>query len=151
MHDSICPNEQFVGANKMKKMALNIIAGNVAEEDIGHLRKLFHSIDIDGNGVITLEELQKVVASEGLIELQSEVLAVMQGIDMDGSQTLDWREFLAASLDRTVFLKETYIRQVGTATQISHIITTSTATARTAVYDVCNVGNLRYYQVHSSI
>jgi EF-hand domain pair len=96
----------------MKKMALNIIAGNVAEEDIGHLRKLFHSIDIDGNGVITLEELQKVVASEGLIELQSEVLAVMQGIDMDGSQTLDWREFLAASLDRTVFLKETYIRQV---------------------------------------
>eukprot|EP00953_Heterococcus_sp_UTEX-ZZ885_P010732 6259-Heterococcus_DN1.PRE.2 len=102
---------QFVGANKMKKMALNIIAGNVAEEDIGHLRKLFHSIDIDGNGVITLEELQKVVASEGLIELQSEVLAVMQGIDMDGSQTLDWREFLAASLDRTVFLKETYIRQ----------------------------------------
>lgn len=53
-----------------------------------------------------------MVAAEGLIELQGDVLAVMQGIDMDGNQTLDWREFLAASMERSVFLRESYMRKV---------------------------------------
>lgn len=55
--------KRFVGAGNLKKMALNIIASNLAEEDIGHLRKLFHSIDIDGNGVITLEVRLNVCVS----------------------------------------------------------------------------------------
>ncbi|CAN0219366.1 unnamed protein product, partial [Phaeothamnion confervicola] len=96
--------------NNMKKVALNIIARNLHEDDIGHLRKIFQSIDLDGNGVITAEEFQQVVASEGMLEMQKEVFELMKGIDMDGNQMLDYNEFLAATLEKAVFLRSAYLR-----------------------------------------
>lgn len=33
---------------------------DVADEDEGHLRKVFEALDLDGNGEITVEELQQV-------------------------------------------------------------------------------------------
>lgn len=33
---------------------------NARDEDEGHLRKVFHALDLDGNGEITVEELQQV-------------------------------------------------------------------------------------------
>ena len=102
---------RFVGANYMKKMALNVIAGSVEEEDIGHLRKIFHSLDVDGNGEITLDELQQVVSEEGLIGMQGEVHRIMQGLDMDGNRAIDYREFLAATMEKNVFLRERYMRK----------------------------------------
>ncbi|CAM9421813.1 unnamed protein product [Chrysoparadoxa australica] len=103
--------KRFVGSNAIKKLALNVIAHNVEEEDIGHLRKIFHSLDVDGNGEITVEELQLAVASEGMLELQEEVVALLAGVDTNGNSSLDYQEFLAATIERRVFTQERYMKQ----------------------------------------
>lgn len=102
---------RFVGSCTLKKMALNIIAQNLQEEDIGHLRKVFNSIDIDGNGVITLDELHKVVQAEATPQLQEEALTMLVGMDMDSSQTVEYNEFLAATMARAVWSREAYMKQ----------------------------------------
>eukprot|EP00638_Chattonella_subsalsa_P011219 CAMPEP_0117802558 /NCGR_PEP_ID=MMETSP0948-20121206/15814_1 /TAXON_ID=44440 /ORGANISM="Chattonella subsalsa, Strain CCMP2191" /LENGTH=492 /DNA_ID=CAMNT_0005635405 /DNA_START=188 /DNA_END=1667 /DNA_ORIENTATION=+ len=102
--------KQFVGMNKLKKHALNIIANQLTEAEIGHLKKVFSAIDDDGNGVITLEELRMAMRMEGMEAVEAEVMALMDGIDIDGSHSLDYQEFLAAVVDRNIFIREENIR-----------------------------------------
>jgi Ca2+-binding EF-hand superfamily protein len=52
----------------------------------------------------------QIVSQEGLEVLEEEVLRLLQGIDIDGSNTLDYREFLAATMDRNVFIREENMR-----------------------------------------
>ncbi|CAN0435196.1 unnamed protein product, partial [Discosporangium mesarthrocarpum] len=72
--------------------------------------QVFESLDEQGNGVISVNELQKVVQQEGLSSLYEEVVRLLQGIDIDGSNTLDYREFLAATMERNIFIREENIR-----------------------------------------
>ncbi|KAG5185335.1 calcium-dependent protein kinase [Tribonema minus] len=98
---------RFVGMGKLKKVALNVIAQQLTEAQIGHLRDVFEALDADGNGVISVEELKKIVIEEGL---EDEVAYLLRGVDIDGSNTLDYREFLAATMDRSVFVREENMR-----------------------------------------
>lgn len=41
-----------------------------------------------------------MAASEGLAGLHAEVQELLNAVDMDGNQTLDYREFLAASMEK---------------------------------------------------
>mmetsp|Transcript_9411 Transcript_9411/g.14440 ORF Transcript_9411/g.14440 Transcript_9411/m.14440 type:complete len:555 (-) Transcript_9411:311-1975(-) len=102
---------RFVGMGKLKKVALNVIAHQLTEAEIGSLKQLFQQLDGDGNGVITVEELKEVCRQEGLDALQEEVLSLMQGIDIDGSNTLDYREFLAATMEHNVVIREENVRR----------------------------------------
>ncbi|CAN0014780.1 unnamed protein product, partial [Choristocarpus tenellus] len=48
---------RFTAMGHLKRTALNVIANQLTEADIGHLRQVFQKIDVDGNGVITIDEL----------------------------------------------------------------------------------------------
>lgn len=60
---------------------------------------MFERLDVEGNGVISENELQQVVQQEGLGNLQDDVVRLLQGIDIDGSNSLNYREFLAATME----------------------------------------------------
>lgn len=45
--------------NRLKKMALHVIAKNMAEHEITGLKELFKSFDTDNSGTITLKELRE--------------------------------------------------------------------------------------------
>ncbi|KAM1125275.1 hypothetical protein ACFX2B_040093 [Malus domestica] len=61
--------KQFSTMNKLKKMALRVIAERLSEEEIGGLREIFKMIDADGSGSITFDELK-----EGLTKVGSELM-----------------------------------------------------------------------------
>ncbi|KAF5937913.1 hypothetical protein HYC85_025419 [Camellia sinensis] len=50
--------KQFPAMNKLKKMALHVIAERLLEEEIGCLKQLFKMIDRDNSRTITFEELK---------------------------------------------------------------------------------------------
>lgn len=102
---------RFVGMGKLKKVALNVIAQHLTEAQIGHLRDVFQSLDADGNGSISVEELRNIVAQEGFQVLEEDVERLLHGIDIDGSNTLDYREFLAATMERSIFIREENMRR----------------------------------------
>ncbi|KAF7818888.1 calcium-dependent protein kinase 20 [Senna tora] len=90
--------KQFSAMNKLKKMAIRVIAESLSEEEIGGLKEMFKMIDADNSGQITLEELKNGLERVGADLKESEILWLMQAADIDNSGTIDYGEFLAAML-----------------------------------------------------
>ncbi|CAM9457643.1 unnamed protein product, partial [Laminaria digitata] len=84
--------KRFIGMNHLKRTALNVIANQLTEADIGHLRGVFLKIDADNNGSICIDELK-------------------MGVDVDGNDSIEWEEFLAATIDRNLFIREDNVRR----------------------------------------
>ncbi|KAM1121045.1 hypothetical protein TB2_002661 [Malus domestica] len=90
--------KQFSAMNKLKKMALRVIAERLSEEEIGGLKELFKMIDTDNSGTITFEELKEGLKKVGSELMESEIKSLMEAADIDNSGTIDYGEFLAATL-----------------------------------------------------
>jgi calcium-dependent protein kinase len=90
--------KQFSAMNKLKKMALRVIAESLSEEEIGGLKQLFKMIDTDNSGSITFDELKQGLKRVGSNLMESEIKDLMNAADIDNSGTIDYGEFLAATL-----------------------------------------------------
>ncbi|XP_020233115.1 calcium-dependent protein kinase 10 [Cajanus cajan] len=90
--------KQFYAMNKLKKMALRVIAENLSEEEIAGLKEMFKMIDTDNSGQITFEELNVGLKKFGANLNESEIYDLMQAADVDNSGTIDYGEFIAATL-----------------------------------------------------
>uniref|UniRef100_A0A803PXA9 non-specific serine/threonine protein kinase n=1 Tax=Cannabis sativa TaxID=3483 RepID=A0A803PXA9_CANSA len=89
--------KQFSAMNKLKKMALRVIAERLSEEEIGGLKELFKMIDTDNSGTITYDELKEGLNRVGSELMESEIKDLMDA-DIDNSGTIDYGEFLAATV-----------------------------------------------------
>ncbi|CAD6206963.1 unnamed protein product [Miscanthus lutarioriparius] len=90
--------KQFSAMNKLKKMALRVIAENLSEDEIAGLKEMFNMIDADNSGQITFEELKVGLKKVGANLQESEIYALMQAADVDNNGTIDYGEFIAATL-----------------------------------------------------
>ncbi|KAL3635642.1 Mitogen-activated protein kinase cpk1 [Castilleja foliolosa] len=90
--------KQFQAMNKLKKVALKVIAENLSEEEIIGLKEMFKSIDTDKSGTITFEELKAGLLNLGTILSESEVRQLMEAADVDGNGTIDYIEFITATM-----------------------------------------------------
>ncbi|CAN4113917.1 unnamed protein product [Withania somnifera] len=89
---------QFSAMNKLKKIAVRVIAESLSTEEIAGLKEMFKMIDTDNSGNITLEELKKGLERVGANLKDSEITSLMQAADTDNSGTIDYGEFIAAML-----------------------------------------------------
>ncbi|CAG7895961.1 unnamed protein product [Brassica rapa] len=90
--------KRFSAMNKLKKMALRVVAERLSEEEIGGLKELFKMIDRDNSGTITFKELKDCIRRVGSELVESEIQELLQAADVDGSGTIDYGEFLAATI-----------------------------------------------------
>ncbi|XP_039058849.1 LOW QUALITY PROTEIN: calcium-dependent protein kinase SK5-like [Hibiscus syriacus] len=90
--------KQFSAMNKLKKMALRVIAERLSEEEIGGLKELFKMIDTDNSGTITFEELKDGLKRVGSELMESEIKDLMDAADIDNNGSIDYGEFLAATV-----------------------------------------------------
>ncbi|PWA70871.1 calcium-dependent protein kinase 20 [Artemisia annua] len=73
--------KQFSAMNKIKKIAIRVIAETLSEEEIAGLKEMFKMIDADGSGQITLEELKKGLEKVGANIKDSEIVHLMEAHD----------------------------------------------------------------------
>lgn len=59
---------------------VQVIAGCLSEEEIMGLKEMFKSMDSDGNGTITLEELKQGLAKQGTKLSEYEVKQLMEAV-----------------------------------------------------------------------
>ncbi|MBA0567106.1 hypothetical protein Golob_011864 [Gossypium lobatum] len=90
--------KQFSAMNKLKKMALKVIAQRLSEEEIAGLKEMFKMIDTDNSGQITYDELKDGLKRFGADLDESEFRALMQAADVNNNGTIDYEEFVAATL-----------------------------------------------------
>merc|ERR1712032_49633 len=96
----------FRSQNKLKKAALHIIAGQLNEDQIKALRENFMALDHNGDGFLTAAELKEGLQKAGLKEVPPDLQQIMEDVDADGSGVIDYTEFLAATLDKKMYIQE---------------------------------------------
>ncbi|XP_062098299.1 calcium-dependent protein kinase 29-like [Humulus lupulus] len=92
--------KQFRAMNKMKKLALKVIAENLSEEEIHGLKQMFNNMDTDQSGTITLEELKTGLSRLGSKLSEAEIQQLMEAADVDRNGTVDYEEFITATMHR---------------------------------------------------
>ncbi|GFS37664.1 calcium-dependent protein kinase family protein [Actinidia rufa] len=95
--------KQFSAMNKLKKMALRVIAESLSEEEVAGLREMFKAMDTDNSGAITFDELKAGLRRYGSTLKDTEIRTSWMRCscfqaDIDNSGTLDYGEFIAATV-----------------------------------------------------
>ncbi|GFQ05050.1 calcium-dependent protein kinase 28 [Phtheirospermum japonicum] len=90
---------QFVKYSRFKQFALRALASTLDEEELSNLRDQFDAIDVDKNGVISLEEMRQALEKDLPWKMKdSRVLEILQAIDSNTDGLVDFSEFVAATL-----------------------------------------------------
>ncbi|GFP92595.1 calcium-dependent protein kinase 20 [Phtheirospermum japonicum] len=101
--------KQFFAMNKLKKIAIRVIAESLSEEEIAGVKEMFKMIDVDNSGQITLEELKTGLERVGANLKDSEIVSVMQAANVDNSGTIYYGEFVASMLHLNNVQREDHI------------------------------------------
>ncbi|KAK8564166.1 hypothetical protein V6N13_005615 [Hibiscus sabdariffa] len=101
--------KQFSAMNKLKKMALRVIAESLSEEEIAGLREMFTAMDTDNSGAITFDELKAGLRRYGSTLKDTEIKALMDAADIDNSGTIDYGEFIAATVHLNKLEREEHL------------------------------------------
>ena len=97
----------YARSNPFKKMILLFIASRLEENEINHLKKIFEAFNTQNDGQISYEELKN-----GLRQLHcghindDELCELFKSIDVDKNGKIDYTEFLAATMQKKIYLKE---------------------------------------------
>ncbi|KAL2469230.1 Calcium-dependent protein kinase 6 [Forsythia ovata] len=101
--------KQFSAMNKLKKMALRVIAESLSEEEIAGLREMFKAMDTDNSGAITFDELKAGLRKYGSTLKDTEIRDLMDAADVDNSGTIDYGEFVAATIHLNKLEREEHL------------------------------------------
>jgi calcium-dependent protein kinase len=83
-----------------------VIANQLNDKAIKSVQDIFKELDLDGDGTLTIEEMELGMEKVGLEGQMDELKSLMQEIDTDGSGELDYTEFVAATLDKQAVANE---------------------------------------------
>lgn len=98
---------RFLQQNRLKRIALNIIARQVQDDEILVLRKAFMDFDADHSGTLTVEEMTRVLRKQHIDEEGiSRMKAIMNHLDEDSSGEVEYTEFIAATMSPELYLQE---------------------------------------------
>lgn len=104
----------FHKASKLRRAALTAVAMQLTSHQLQHLRAQFMQIDTDGNGRISKEELAMSIAlcapGGNTESVHCFVEMVFDSLDTDGSQEIDYTEWLAAALEEGAYRSEEALR-----------------------------------------
>ncbi|KXZ49062.1 hypothetical protein GPECTOR_23g147 [Gonium pectorale] len=89
---------QFTKMNLLKREALKVIARSLPPMELAGMREMFHDMDEDSSGTITVDELREGLRRKGAEIALSEVQRILNDIDLDGNSKIDYEEFLAATM-----------------------------------------------------
>jgi calcium-dependent protein kinase len=101
----------YLAMKKLKQAALVYIASNLTQAEVGTLKEIFETMDTNRDGSISLSELDEAIARGKFSE---KILHDMRELRTDhavgGDEQIDWRDFVASTMDRSVALREDNMR-----------------------------------------
>lgn len=98
---------------KLKKAALAFLAVNATNDDITALKDVFHKIDTNNDGTITLQELDECLKDVHFgPNVTSDLRSLREELSLSGEDSLNWRDFIALMMDKNLVMKEDNLRMV---------------------------------------
>jgi len=103
--------QKYLGMQKLKKAALVTIAQNLTHEEVGSLEDVFRRVDTSGDGRMSLTDFHNSILREKLpAEIQAELVALKEDLSLSDDDTLNWKAFLTATVDKNLVMREDKIR-----------------------------------------
>ena len=94
----------------LRKAVLTYIASRLTQSEIDALNKNFQEIDNNNDGKLTLEEIKLAASKNKGINLEL-IEEIFKSIDTDGSGSIEYTEFISASLDKSLYLQKEKLRE----------------------------------------
>lgn len=76
------------------------------EDEISRLREMFDQLDINNTGMLTISEIRKAFHKLGYVLPEKEFKKIWKGLDFHDEGTINYTEFLAATINSFHFGKE---------------------------------------------
>jgi len=102
--DFVSRLQAFRAFSKLKKIALAAVAQQLPDEKIESLQNTFRALDKNSNGTISVEEVKEAMVQQGLKPPKA-LEDLLQAVDCNGSGSLDYTEFLAATIDQKLYMQ----------------------------------------------
>jgi len=87
------------------------VVRQLGSKHLNEVHRMFCSLDRDGNGVLSVEEVQQGFSNlchADSPEMQ-DLLKIVQMLDKDGSGSIDYNEFCAAAVGERIFQEESWL------------------------------------------
>ena len=99
--------KNYMKTHKLQQAAMTAIAIQASPQDIKELRDAFRALDKNGDGSITLKELEDGLGHK---ENKKKLLKLLKSADTDGSGEIDYTEFIAATMDAQMYMRDDYLK-----------------------------------------
>ncbi|CAG9335437.1 unnamed protein product [Blepharisma stoltei] len=88
----------FSHAQKLKRVTLMLMASKLSEREIEVAKEAFKKIDMSGDGMITLNEMEQGMRSCGIRIDKASISSVFEILDSNQNGKIDYTEFIAACI-----------------------------------------------------
>lgn len=97
--------KNFSFNTRFKDVILAFISSQLAFADIEDLSDLFEQIDVNNDGVLTVDEFEKALNRQGTYVSSSELRQILKKVDMDKNGKINFNEFIASMLSDDICLR----------------------------------------------
>ena len=85
---------------------LTFIASRLRDANVQNLKDIFNTLDLNKDGTLTLDEMKEGIEKLKKDNIDIDIEGISKSIDTDHSGKIDYTEFLAASIDQKLYLRE---------------------------------------------
>jgi len=110
--------KQHANQTRFQRAMRHKMAMLLTTEELHKLRNLFESLDTDGTGTVSMDELSKALKESAIDDAASKALASLDltSFDLDGDGEINWREFVGGCVqDHQMYNDENIERLFQTA------------------------------------
>eukprot|EP00921_Rhytidocystis_pertsovi_P016918 GHVQ01026646.1.p1 GENE.GHVQ01026646.1~~GHVQ01026646.1.p1 ORF type:complete len:393 (+),score=45.17 GHVQ01026646.1:740-1918(+) len=97
--------KKFQRFNKMKRLAVTCVAYQLSDNSIGALHDIFVALDKNADGVLSTAEVEMGLTQLN-VDFGEETFFLLRDLDTDGSGSIDYTEFIAASINQKLYDQE---------------------------------------------
>jgi len=90
--------------HRLRRCAMLAVAYQLESSDIRGLLELFQGLDLNGDGLLTRQEFERAVTAIAGVDVDL-VNQMILSVDADGSGVIDFSEFVAATLEKEMYIK----------------------------------------------
>ncbi|KRX00275.1 Protein kinase-like domain [Pseudocohnilembus persalinus] len=106
---------QFTKTNQLQQIIMTHMSVLLREKDILDLHKIFKQLDKNQDGYLSLQELQEGFQNEDVLqdeESKQKIQEVFEKLDLNNSGSIDYSEFIAASLQLQQHFQENQLKYI---------------------------------------